>query len=526
MFSPLQFKNKILCVVLLAALAICPGRSYMSPDTPQKRNTATGKPVEVLINKYIDSSLIKNPFHIIDTNIISKINHNITVDSLINYPLDITVYHRSGKAVPLDFAVSGTDYIALTSNISGKPEYALQFTFPYGKRPVAVYPDPAIYRDYAKAVEYVVQYDRDITVKYTITIGNENDADFEPAVVRGVWVTNVASDVLRSRQNIKECVALCAELGLNTIFMVTYNDGYTMYRSDVMRSYFGHEIDPVYRSRDPLAEMIAEASQYGIKVVAWFEYGFASVYNDPSGGLIIKRYPSWASLDFGGKITQKNNFYWLDPFNTEVQRFIRELMTEVIRKYPDIAGVQGDDRLPALPSNGGYNAAVTSRYEEETGKIPTHDYMESSWLQWRADKLTDFGRYIYKHVKSLGGHYMMSWSPSPYNWSLENYLQDWPAWIRKGQVDHIHPQLYRYSFEAYKTAFDQNIGLMSSVANGNLVFSPGVLLGDGSGDGITPDILDQILAYNRSRGIQGETFFYYERIRKNTGFQQIIKKYN
>ncbi|MEY3422525.1 MAG: hypothetical protein RIR48_2842, partial [Bacteroidota bacterium] len=59
-----------------------------------------------------------------------------------------------------------------------------------------------------------------------------------------------------------------------------------------------------------------------------------------------------------------------------------------------------------------------------------------------------------------------------------------------------------------------------------LIFSPGILVGVGSGDSITPETLDQKLAYNRSKGIDGETFFYYERIRKNKAFQDVIKKHN
>ncbi len=474
----------------------------------------------------LDISCFKKRKVAIDSNIISNIYNKLIADSLSALPLDLQVYDYSGEKLTIDFSTSGNDYIALTHNMGPNQLYALKFTFPDSIQPINIYPDPSMYRDYSNGVEYAIKYDSNIISRYTITIGNENDSDFEPNVVRGVWVTNVASDVLLSKSGIQECVQLCADLGINTIFMVTYNNGYTMYRSDVMKSYFGHEIDTVYGNRDPLAEMIAEAKLYDIKVVAWFEYGFASVYNDSIGGRILKRYPSWASIDFEGKLTEKNKFYWLDPYNIEVQQFIRKLMTEVVIKYPEIAGVQGDDRLPALPSNGGYNPATVTRYQKETGRTPSLNHLETSWLQWRADKLTDFGTYIYRHVKSIGSHYMMSLSPSPYSWSLENYLQDWPAWLRKGQVDHIHPQLYRYSFEAYKTAFDLNIKLLDNVPKGNLVFSPGVLLGDGSGDGITPQILDQILAYNRSQGIQGETFFYYERIRKNMGFQQTIKKYN
>ena len=42
--------------------------------------------------------------------------------------------------------------------------------------------------------------------------------------VRGVWVTNVASDALRSREQIQKAVLRCKEFGLNHLFVVVgYN---------------------------------------------------------------------------------------------------------------------------------------------------------------------------------------------------------------------------------------------------------------------------------------------------------------
>jgi uncharacterized lipoprotein YddW (UPF0748 family) len=297
-----------------------------------------------------------------------------------------------------------------------------------------------------------------------------------------------------------------------------------MFRSQVMKEYFGSEIDPVYGSRDPLAELLEIAKPQGIRVVAWFEYGFASVYGDPSGGAIIAKYPSWASRDANGMITQKNSFYWVDPFNPDVQRFYRRLITEVVEKYPTIDGIQGDDRLPALPSNGGYNAAVTAQYKKETGITANLNHLEGHWLQWRANKLTAFGNYLFKHIKAVNSKYMVSMSPSPYSWSLQNYLQDWPQWVRNKQVDYVHPQMYRYNFANYKSSLDGNYpSAVSSADNKEIRFSPGVLLGDGSGDAITAPVLSEILNYNRSVGLKGETFFYYERIRRNTAFQDTIR---
>jgi hypothetical protein len=98
--------------------------------------------------------------------------------------------------------------------------------------------------------------------------------------------------------------------------------------------------------------------------------------------------------------------------------------------------------------------------------------------------------------------------------------------MRRNIVDHLHPQLYRTNFNDYKASFDQAMTHLAPFNFKELIFSPGILVGVGSGDSITPETLDQKLAYNRSKGIDGETFFYYERIRKNKAFQDVIKKHN
>lgn len=442
------------------------------------------------------------------------------------YIENIQVLNDDNTPANLKLSQAGNDYVGLTYNQASGKRYKLNITFPSKITPISVTPDPKTISDFNKEVVYTVKYDDQVTKNYSVKIGNYNTSDFTRKVVRGVWVSDVGSDVFASRANITECVNICRDIGINTIFVVTYNDAKTKYKSQVMKEYMGVEIDPKYAGRDPLAEMIEAAKPLGIKVVAWFEYGFASVYGDNTGGALVARYPSWASRDAAGNITEKNKFYWLDAFNPDVQQFVKKLMVEVVQKYPDLAGVQGDDRLPALASNGGYNSTVTARYKTETGRTAPSNYLDSHWLQWRADKLSDFGEYIFKHIKSLEGDKMVSWSPSPYSWSLQNYLQDWPEWLKRGIVDHIHPQLYRYNFNDYKATLDQALNTMSSFNFKELIFSPGILVGIGSGDAITPEILDQKLAYNRQRGVEGETYFYYERIRKNKGFQDVIKKYN
>jgi uncharacterized lipoprotein YddW (UPF0748 family) len=434
----------------------------------------------------------------------------------------VSTFTSQGAWVNANYSQSGTDYIGLMPQTS-VTNVKIKFNFPAKVVPISILPDPNTVVDYSTERKFDIKYTKDITKTYTVKIGKHDPQAMPLTQVRGVWLTNVASQTLFSRAGIQECVDMCKSIGINTIFVVTFNNSKTMFRSQVMKEYFGLEIDPVFGTRDPLAELLEIAKPQGIRVVAWFEYGFASVYGDPSGGSIIAKYPSWASRDAGGMITQKNSFYWVDPFNPDVQRFHRRLITEVIERYPTLDGIQGDDRLPALPSNGGYNAAVTAQYKKETGQTANLNPLESGWLKWRANKLTEFGNYLFKHVKSINSKLMVSMAPSSYNWSLENYLQDWPTWVKNKQVDYIHTQLYRRDFPAYKTECDKNYPYMSTHDNKEIRFSPGVLLGDGSGDAINAPLLSQIMNYNRSIGLKGETFFYFERIKKNTAFQDTIR---
>lgn len=95
------------------------------------------------------------------------------------------------------------------------------------------------------------------------------------APVKGTWVTNVAGDALLTKEKVAQTVRRCKAFGLNTIHVVTWNKGVTMYPSSVVEKYIGTRQDLVYKGFDPIKEVIGQGHKAGIKVIAWFEYGFA-----------------------------------------------------------------------------------------------------------------------------------------------------------------------------------------------------------------------------------------------------------
>ena len=220
-----------------------------------------------------------------------------------------------------------------------------------------------------------------------------------------------------------------------------------------MDSMFQVTIDTLFAGRDPLQEVIEEAHARGIAVIPWFEFGFSSSYK-ADGGPLLRAKPEWAARDRDGNLLTKNGFEWMNAFHPEVQGFLLSLVLEVVKKY-DVDGIQGDDRLPALPVEGEYSRYTIQLYEKEhPGVPPPENFPDPEWLRWRAGRLTAFAEKAYKEVKALKPDVLVSWAPSVYPWSLEEHLQDWPAWVNGGWGDLVLPQVYRYGIDDYMRTLD------------------------------------------------------------------------
>ncbi len=341
--------------------------------------------------------------------------------------------------------------------------------------------------------------------------------------VRGVWMTNVDSAVLLSRQRIADSMDLLARNGFNVVFPVVWNKGFTQYKSDVMADKFGenYRIESIFRGRDPLEQLVIEAHRVGIEVMPWFEFGFSSSFSQ-SGGHVIGMHPDWAGRDNEGNLLVKNGFDWMSGINPAVQEFINSLIFEVIENY-DIDGVQGDDRLPAMPVEGGYDDYTRALYaDEHDGAAPPNNYRDSDWITWRARKLTDYAEDLYNRVKEHDSTLVVSFSPSPYAWGLHEYLQNVPQWLERGVVDMLHPQLYRNNVPDYRTMLRGMFGPNPDIPGGYAgrykhLTTPGVLIKAGS-HFADYNYMRRVIASNREFGAKGEVFFFYDGLAERNHF--------
>ena len=356
-------------------------------------------------------------------------------------------------------------------------------------------------------------------------------------VRKGVWIAAPKhNEVLQSYSNLKNGVDTFAELGINTIFLCAWADQKTAFESSVLLNNSSYPSlkatsfleNNSYESstNDPIRDLIDLAHEKDIEVHFWFEYGFMASWGEEptiTNNPILQKNPDWIALNNEGKTASYNDtdFYY-NSYHPEVQDFIIELIKESVSLYPDIDGIQGDDRLPAAPANSGYDYWTTNAYlKEHPEKAIPENFMEDHWFKWRTNLLNQFADRMYTAIKQLGD-YTVSFSPNIFPWALENLSQDWPTWIDQGNIDLLNVQCYRRSFTQYKSVIDEVLSYTDGKLDRSRI-SPGIILGVSSNRLIESETLDSIINYNRNLGIKSETYFYAKWLLEDDYFHSSIR---
>lgn len=265
--------------------------------------------------------------------------------------------------------------------------------------------------------------------------------------IRGVWLTTNDTDVMRDHTRLQEAVDKLARLNFNTIYVVVWNSGYVLYPSAVAQQ---AGIQPFVQrglqGQDVLADLTNIAHQRGLLVIPWFEFGFMA----PPISELTEAHPQWLTQRRNGSqtsISAAGEVAWLNPFHPEVQQFITNLVAEVVSQY-DVDGVQFDDHT-ALPVEFGYDRYTTTLYRQETKKSPPANPQDSTWMRWRADKITALMTRLNQTVKARKPSAIFSVSPNPYIVAYNSFLQDWLNWVRRGIVDELVVQIYRFDLQSF-----------------------------------------------------------------------------
>lgn len=326
------------------------------------------------------------------------------------------------------------------------------------------------------------------------------------AELRGVWLTNIDSDVLFKRDRLQGALQRLRELNFNTVYPTVWNWGYTLYPSRVAERATGRALDPTpgLQGRDILREIVKQGHQKGMGVIPWFEFGFMA----PADSALAKRHPDWlTSRRDGSKIWKegKHDRVWLNPFRPSVQQFIQDLIVEIVSKY-DVDGIQFDDHF-GLPSELGYDAYTVKQYmQDHQGKRPPNNPQDPEWLRWRANIITSYMKRVFQAVKARKQNCLISVSPNPQRVSYEFFLADWKTWERQGLIEELILQVYRNDLKVFISELEYP---EVQAAQRHIPVGIGVLTGLKDLPVPIGQIQNQVQAVRR-RGFAGVSFFFYE----------------
>ncbi|CAN1211747.1 family 10 glycosylhydrolase [Tumidithrix helvetica PCC 7403] len=327
--------------------------------------------------------------------------------------------------------------------------------------------------------------------------------------LRGVWLTNVDSDVLFSRDKLSQAVQRLKRLNFNTIYPTVWHEGYTLYPSVVAENTYGKAVSPIpeLQGRDMLAEAIELGHEQKLAVIPWFEFGLMS----EERAELTRLHPEWlTSRKDGSKVfvygdRGQHRFVWLNPLRPEVQKLLVDLIMEVVTKY-NVDGIQIDDHF-GMPAELGYDDYTIALYQKEhKGKRPPEDINDPEWTRWRSHFVTNLMVKIFASIKTTKPNCLISLSPNPRAFSYQHYLQDWYRWVDLGFINELIVQVYRSKLAEFVNELESPE--LREVRK-KIPVGIGVLAGLRV-QNVAMELIESQVKATRDRNFQGFSFFFYE----------------
>ena len=344
--------------------------------------------------------------------------------------------------------------------------------------------------------------------------------------IRGVWITNVDSDILKSKDNLKAGLEKLKNLGFNTLYLVVWNKGYVFFESQIADNIFTANEEKLQKvnlekelvGRDLLAEIIEinQTEKYNFRIIAWFEYGLMV----PPAAPLVAQKPDWFMLTHQQKNTVDGDGNCrLNPAHPEVKDFWVSLIREVVKNY-EIDGIQLDDHFAIhhakLLPNGtkifdfsmGFESFTIKLFQKETGSVsPLSNPQLAKFKDWRKEKLTQLVRLIFKTIKAEKDDCILSISPNPLGFSIDHALADWQAWEKEGLIEELALQTYRGDIQSFEREIDK---LEVKAAREHIPTVIGILTGLKPSDRrVNFQLIQAQTQETRERDFAGFAYFFY-----------------
>lgn len=279
--------------------------------------------------------------------------------------------------------------------------------------------------------------------------------------VRGTWLTTTGPDHISSGFNTESIINQLHDIGINTVYVEAWKNGYTQYGSATFNDLVGRDRSPTLGSRSLLTETGIAAHRNGQVQIAWFEYGFSPEFVGNGGTPFsplgqTARDNGWLLEDQVGQFANASNgFAWMNPAVPEVRQFLIDITLDAIRTH-DLDGIQFDDRL-AWPKEFGWDATTAAIYQQETGRSLPGNVNDANFRAWRQSKVTQFAVELTGAIRTERPDLHLSVSPSILGFSDNNFNAKWSDWVELGLFDEYIPQVYRSDLQSFRNTLPSNL---------------------------------------------------------------------
>lgn len=339
---------------------------------------------------------------------------------------------------------------------------------------------------------------------------------------RAAWVT----DTDQNLADIKRTVAYAKNLGINTLILSPFRNTYALYDTNVEHLCRSKDMPDL----DVLQAYIDECHANDIKLIymlccfiadkpssAYEDEHFVNYFGDK---LLISKTGRDAAYFYS------DPSYTLNPYDSEVREFYKAIIKEVIAKY-DVDGIQLDYIRFPLPTyygennyeDQGYNDDIIAAFQKQyrTSKNPKDmsitDPMWEKWCAFRRDIITSFVKEVSRICTDT---YFSVTCFAGYTDRQIYVFQDVEKWAQKGYIDAVYPMIYSASADEFITNASKLIEGVDESCR--------VVLGVGTYDGETDEVLKEQIDYAYESGCEGISIFalqyiqscYFDEFYKNT----------
>jgi uncharacterized lipoprotein YddW (UPF0748 family) len=283
---------------------------------------------------------------------------------------------------------------------------------------------------------------------------------------RAIWVVRHA---LTTPGRVDKVVDLASQVNANTLLVQVRGRGDAYYNSDLAPRAADLEATPP--DFDPLSRICSRAHAEGLEVHAWINVFLVwSAGAPPRSALhVVNAHPDWIAVRADGRRLvemlpeefqkEKMEGMYLSPAVPEVRRHIRDLVQEIVTRYP-VDGIHLDYVRYPEPTSG-YDVHTRTAFEREFGvdplRIDSPDSLllsvlggadripdlRARWIQWRREQVTNLVRDVRRDLDLAGRPIKLTAAViSDQNAALNRYLQEWPAWLEEGLLDAAIPMAY------------------------------------------------------------------------------------